>query len=93
MTTKITFSLPPNIDVTVAPIAFGKRAIPKLKSELKDDQLIIRQRALVSLSNLLHDPEKVYEAIGIGLYIDYFLFQYKAWYITCLIFFLLLIFC
>ena len=66
MAAKIAFSLPPNIDITAAPIAFGRAAISKLNKELKDDILITRQRALVALSQLLHDPEKVYEAIKLG---------------------------
>ena len=74
-TARITFSLPPNIDVTKAPLAFGKRAIPKLNEELQDKNLITRQRALMTLCDLVHDPEKIYEAI---LYGNYFHFVYTV---------------
>ena len=65
-TARISHSLPPNIDVTKAPLAFGTRALPKLNHELQSDQLIIRQRALMTLCDLMHDPEKVYQAISVG---------------------------
>ena len=65
-TARITYSLPPNIDVTTAPLAFGKGGIPKLNRELSDKSLIVRQRALMTLSGLAHAPEKVYEAIKAG---------------------------
>lgn len=65
-TTRISYSLPPNIDVTKSPLAFGTRALPKLNYELQSDQLIVRQRALMTLCDLMHDPEKVYQAIGVG---------------------------
>nr|XP_018670222.1 radial spoke protein ARM37 isoform X1 [Ciona intestinalis] len=65
-TTRISYTLPPNIDATKAPLAFGSRALPKLNRELNDDTLITRQRALMTLCDLVHDPEKVYESIGVG---------------------------
>jgi len=65
-TTLISYSLPPNIDATKAPLAFGKGAIPKLNRELGDATLIVRQRALMVLCDLVHDPEKIYEAITVG---------------------------
>ncbi|CAK8697009.1 radial spoke head 14 homolog [Clavelina lepadiformis] len=65
-TTRISYSLPPNIDATKAPLAFGSRALPKLNRELCDENLVTRQRALMSLCDLVHDPEKVYEAIRVG---------------------------
>jgi len=65
-TTRISYSLPPSIDATKAPLAFGDRAIPKLNRELNDQTLITRQRALMTLCDLVHDPEKVYEAIRLG---------------------------
>uniref|UniRef100_UPI0000567892 radial spoke head 14 homolog n=1 Tax=Danio rerio TaxID=7955 RepID=UPI0000567892 len=54
---------PPHIDPTQAPIAFGNLALPKLLVELQDDDLFTRQKALTALCDLLHDPERAYEAI------------------------------
>ena len=65
-TTRISYSLPPNIDVTKAPLAFGTQALPKLNKELNSKELIVKQRALMSLCDLMHDPQKVYQAIGVG---------------------------
>lgn len=49
--------------LTQAPVAFGNWALPKLCSELQDDVLVSRQRALTALCDLVHDPERAYEAI------------------------------
>lgn len=65
-TTKVSQSLPPNIDPTNAPLAFGTRALPKLNRELQDDSLITRQRALMALCDQVHNPEKVHESINVG---------------------------
>ncbi|KAJ6659121.1 hypothetical protein lerEdw1_019424, partial [Lerista edwardsae] len=59
-------SCPPDIDPTKAPIAFGRRGLPKLNEELEDAKLLTRQRALMALCDLVHDPENVYTAIGLG---------------------------
>ncbi|KAM9329769.1 radial spoke head 14 homolog [Gastrophryne carolinensis] len=64
---RISAYLPPNIDPTKAPIAFGERALPKLNEELRSPDLIIRQRALMSLCDLVHDPENVYQAVHLGV--------------------------
>ncbi|XP_007906917.1 radial spoke head 14 homolog [Callorhinchus milii] len=64
--TRISAKLPPHIDPTKAPIAFGDRALPKLNRELADPELLTRQRALMALCDLLHDPELAYKAIEIG---------------------------
>lgn len=64
--TRISQSLPPNIDPTNAPLAFGVRALPKLNRELKDNTLITRQRALMALCDQVHNPEKVHESIQVG---------------------------
>lgn len=65
-TTRISQSLPPSIDPTNAPLAFGTRALPKLNRELGDPALITRQRALMALCDQVHNPEKVYESIQVG---------------------------
>ncbi|XP_030644252.1 radial spoke head 14 homolog [Chanos chanos] len=64
--TRISEQLPPHIDPTQAPIAFGNRALPRLAMELQDAELFVRQRALAALCDLVHDPERAYEAIQNG---------------------------
>lgn len=66
-TTRISARLPPNIDVTKAPLAYGDRALPKLNRELKDKELITRQRALMTLCDYLHDPEHIADALVVGV--------------------------
>uniref|UniRef100_A0A674J9T1 Radial spoke head 14 homolog n=1 Tax=Terrapene triunguis TaxID=2587831 RepID=A0A674J9T1_9SAUR len=63
---RISAKLPPDIDPTKAPIAFGARALPKLNEELQSPELLTRQRALMALCDLVHDPENVYQAIKLG---------------------------
>ncbi|XP_009981671.1 PREDICTED: rhabdoid tumor deletion region protein 1 [Tauraco erythrolophus] len=63
---RISANLPPDIDPTKAPIAFGKRALPKLNEELGSPDLLTQQRALMALCDLVHDPENVYQAIEVG---------------------------
>ncbi|XP_056677408.1 radial spoke head 14 homolog isoform X2 [Monodelphis domestica] len=58
--------LPPDIDPTKVSIAYGRRALPKLNEELNSPDLLTRQRALMALCDLVHDPENAYEAISIG---------------------------
>lgn len=58
--------MPPDIDPTKAAIAYGCRALPKLNEEMRSETLLTRQKALVALCDLMHDPEYVYEAINIG---------------------------
>ena len=64
--TKISMYLPPNVNPTQAAIAYGCRALPKLNEELQSDDLLTRQKALMALCDLMHDPEHVYTAISIG---------------------------
>ncbi|NWU80593.1 RSP14 protein, partial [Onychorhynchus coronatus] len=63
---RISAYLPPAIDPTKAALAFGRRALPKLNEELQSAELLTQQRALMALCDLVHDPEKVYQAIEIG---------------------------
>ncbi|KAL1771638.1 radial spoke head 14-like [Sigmodon hispidus] len=63
---RISMYMPPDIDPTKAAIAYGCRALPKLNEELQSQDLLTRQKALVALCDLMHDPEYVYEAINIG---------------------------
>ncbi|XP_008248376.1 radial spoke head 14 homolog [Oryctolagus cuniculus] len=63
---RISMYLPPDVNPTQAPIAYGCRALPKLNKELQSEHLLTRQKALVALCDLMHDPEYVYEAINIG---------------------------
>uniref|UniRef100_G3TY00 Radial spoke head 14 homolog n=1 Tax=Loxodonta africana TaxID=9785 RepID=G3TY00_LOXAF len=63
---RISMYLPPDINPTQAAIAYGCRALPKLNEELQSEDLQTRQKALMALCDLMHDPEHVYEAIKIG---------------------------
>ncbi|XP_059974394.1 radial spoke head 14 homolog [Mesoplodon densirostris] len=58
--------LPPDINPTQAAIAYGCRALPKLNEELQSEDLLTRQKALMALYDLMHDPEHVYTAIRTG---------------------------
>ncbi|NXN19336.1 RSP14 protein, partial [Indicator maculatus] len=64
--TRISAKLPPNIDPSKASLAFGRRALPKLNKELCSPELLIQQQALMSLCDLVHDPENIYQALEIG---------------------------
>lgn len=63
---RISVYLPPDINPSQAAIAYGCRALPKLNEELQSEDLLMREKALVALCDLLHDPEHVYVAIDIG---------------------------
>lgn len=59
---------PNQIDMTKNPLAFGDRAVPRLNRELNDESsLLIRQRALRSLCDYLHDPEHIVVCINQGI--------------------------
>ncbi|XP_003478085.1 radial spoke head 14 homolog [Cavia porcellus] len=64
--TRISMYLPPNINPAQADIAYGCWALPKLNKELQSEDLQTRQKALMALCDLMHDPEYVYEAVDIG---------------------------
>lgn len=56
-----------NVDVTRRQLAFGRRALPKLRRELhnKDETVVIQ--ALHSIMDLVHDPTKGYEAFKLHI--------------------------
>ncbi|XP_037391882.1 radial spoke head 14 homolog [Pygocentrus nattereri] len=64
--TRISERLPPILDRAQAPVAFGQRALPRLAAELQNGERSVRQRALAALRDLIHDPERAYEAIHHG---------------------------
>ncbi|XP_057297992.1 radial spoke head 14 homolog isoform X1 [Hydractinia symbiolongicarpus] len=61
--TVISAHLPPDIDPTKVQLAFGDRALPKLNEELNSVELITRQKALMALCDVLHNPEYVKRSI------------------------------
>ena len=65
--TVISALYPPQIDVSRTPLAFGNRALPRLNKELKDANLLTRQRAVMSLCDYLHDPENISAALKEGI--------------------------
>ncbi|CAG5115190.1 unnamed protein product [Candidula unifasciata] len=65
--TVISAKYPTNVDPTRTPLAYGDRAIPRLNRELKDENVIVRQRAVMALSDYLHDPEHIADALRLGL--------------------------
>ncbi|XP_048581464.1 radial spoke head 14 homolog [Nematostella vectensis] len=66
-TTLISVKLPPDIDPTKARLAYGDRALPKLNRELNSDDLLTRQKALMSLCDAMHNPEYICEGIRVGI--------------------------
>ncbi|KAK2568148.1 Radial spoke head 14-like protein [Acropora cervicornis] len=64
--TVISVKLPPNIDPTKSRLAYGDRELPKLNRELNSSELLTRQRALMSLCDVMHNPEKISEALRVG---------------------------
>lgn len=57
----------PNVDPTRAKQAFGRWALPKLKKELHFEDLTVVMQSLNTISDLVHNPEKSFEAIRIGI--------------------------
>ncbi|XP_074527033.1 radial spoke head 14 homolog [Halichoeres trimaculatus] len=61
------------LDRNRAPVAFGLRAVPRLFEDLQGPDSGGRLRALTSLCDLMHDPERVYQTVNGG-----FLGQFKG---------------
>lgn len=53
-------------DPTRAPVAFGRWAVRQLFAELGQAEAGRRQRALASLCDLMHDPERLHQAVRGG---------------------------
>uniref|UniRef100_A0A3Q3DYW9 Radial spoke head 14 homolog n=1 Tax=Hippocampus comes TaxID=109280 RepID=A0A3Q3DYW9_HIPCM len=49
-----------------APVAFGRLAIPELFAQLVEPDAARRLRALASLCDLTHDPERLYQVVSEG---------------------------
>lgn len=54
------------IDPTRAPVAFGRWAVPRLFGELQQPGAAGRLRALASLCDLVHEPERLYQVVNGG---------------------------
>ncbi|KAI3386670.1 hypothetical protein SNEBB_007768 [Seison nebaliae] len=59
--------LPSLIDVANAPVAFGDRALPKIRRELNSSEILKVHRNLRSLSDMLHDPENIQQSMKLGI--------------------------
>uniref|UniRef100_A0A7N4UZC3 Uncharacterized protein n=1 Tax=Sarcophilus harrisii TaxID=9305 RepID=A0A7N4UZC3_SARHA len=57
-TPRVSQYLPPDIDPTKIPIAYGSRALPKLNEELQAVELLTRKKALMALCDRCR-PERV----------------------------------
>lgn len=57
----------PNVDITRARKAYGNWALPKLKKELHHPDLITVMQALRTIDDEVHNPEKTFEAIRLGI--------------------------
>uniref|UniRef100_A0A1B6E9H8 Condensin complex subunit 1 C-terminal domain-containing protein n=3 Tax=Clastoptera arizonana TaxID=38151 RepID=A0A1B6E9H8_9HEMI len=57
----------PHVDVTRAKVAFGDRAIPKLRKELRNRNILVVKQALCSLLDMAHDPEKAVQIISLNV--------------------------
>ncbi|XP_022621611.1 radial spoke head 14 homolog isoform X2 [Seriola dumerili] len=54
------------MDPTRAPLAFGRRAVPQLFEQLQQPETGTRLRALASLCDLIHDPDRLYQTVKGG---------------------------
>jgi len=61
-------TLPPHLDPRQSERAFEERMLPKMNQECQSDNILARQRALHSLTDIVHAPEKIAETIQVGLY-------------------------
>lgn len=66
---RVSANPPLNVDPLKASPAYGVRALPKLNEEITDSsaQLVTRQKALNLLTEMLHSPNNIIEAIRIGI--------------------------
>ncbi|XP_029296100.1 radial spoke head 14 homolog [Cottoperca gobio] len=53
-------------DPSRAPVAFGRRTVQQLFEELQQPEAGSRLRALASLCDLMHDPERIYHTVNGG---------------------------
>ncbi|XP_056275388.1 radial spoke head 14 homolog [Pseudoliparis swirei] len=63
-------------DPTLAPVAFGRRAVPQLFGDLLQPETRTRLRALGSLCDLIHDPERIYQTAN-GGFLDQLVVLFK----------------
>lgn len=68
-TARISQAPPPHVDPVKATLAFGIRAVPRLKRELDatGNELVVVQRALMSLTDVLRNPNNTAEAVTEGV--------------------------
>ncbi|KAJ3142030.1 Radial spoke head 14 [Physocladia obscura] len=59
----LVYTLPPNVDPTKMQLAYGRRAIPKLVTEIPEGSLQHQQKSLVFLAELLHNPLNISQAL------------------------------
>ncbi|KAI9336964.1 armadillo-type protein [Obelidium mucronatum] len=59
----LVYTLPANVDPTKMQLAYGRRAIPKLVTEIPEGDLIKQQKSLVFLAELLHNPLNITQAL------------------------------
>ncbi|XP_077570360.1 radial spoke head 14 homolog isoform X2 [Stigmatopora nigra] len=55
-----------HLDPSRAPVAFGRLAIPELFARLVEPDAAERLRALASLCDVTHDPERLYQVVSEG---------------------------
>merc|ERR1712183_62781 len=60
--------LPPHLDPRKSELAFEERMLPKLNRECKSNNKLDTQRALKSLTDIVHSPEKIAETLQVGLF-------------------------